>query len=168
MEQKFELNLERPADTLVRDDELRPLLERLHGDCSHPEDEIALQLTVAEVVEGTGKSVEEVFEALALLREERMAAVLRELEEPLYRVERPVTSGSDPLISASVFSRFLQRRSSLDELRRVDLVVVKKPKKSKEEVDSENRSQFHSTLFLYLLLAVMLAAIVVPLMLART
>lgn len=71
--------------------ELAELLRRL--DCLEgalkPDDSV----TVRDVVELTGKSLHEVEEALAKLREEdhraRLATVLRELEAPLYSVERP-------------------------------------------------------------------------------
>lgn len=89
----------------VSEQELKPLLHELHEQGSwisqlEPEgsdDEV----TVAAVADATGLPVAYVQAALDRLRESdsvtRLSRAVKELEEPLYRVERPGLSQVDPL-----------------------------------------------------------------------
>src|SRR5690348_14090534 len=76
----------------ISPDELNCLLQRLHAPDHIPEQEED-HVTVAAVCELTGAAEDEVWDLLERIREEdieaRVVERLRELEEPLYRVERP-------------------------------------------------------------------------------
>lgn len=98
------------ARAIESDAELHALLERLHAaqqlldepPSPHEEDH---RVHVEDVAEALDLPVETVLEALTKLRSEsheaRIAAAIRDLEEPLYRVERPSTDAtpkSDPIL----------------------------------------------------------------------
>ncbi|MFZ4506969.1 MAG: hypothetical protein ACOYON_04645 [Fimbriimonas sp.] len=83
---------------------MRELLERIHQresalaeiTQSHPN-----QVTVEDIAEALDLDPEEVARELEQMhrehREARISGVLRELEEPLYRVERPAPSSQDSM-----------------------------------------------------------------------
>lgn len=148
---------------VVRPDELQELLKRLHDrDLFGPEEPQA-DLTIDSVVEVTGMSTDEVLATLEEMRNERYAKVLAELEEPLYRVERPSPQNSDPLHQNPPFARVQRHRSILDSLRRPEVVIVHKKARSDEELELESRSLKQGSSTLLLLFLAMLAAIILPL-----
>lgn len=108
----------------VEAEELVAVLERLHD--PHSVAEVALDdhITVQDVAEATGLPVEDVLDALSKVRDEnheaRLAAKLRELEEPMYRVERPGPSPIDPLSSLISPIRRKDFSSILDHLPKFD------------------------------------------------
>jgi hypothetical protein len=114
-------------DAQVSPEELTRLLERLEG-LDEPVSDHAS--TVSAVVEATGYSSRRVWEALQQIRSEdleaRLAAKLRELEEPLYRVERPYNPAEKPL-AASYAHRHRILRSLLDDLPRPGEPRVRRP-----------------------------------------
>lgn len=81
--------------------ELTALLHELHEPDSWLSDQDDDNVTVSAVAEATGHSETEIQELLERLREEdkeiRLSRALREMEEPLYRVERPGPTPHDPL-----------------------------------------------------------------------
>lgn len=95
-----EYRFEREANVVHDGEELRELLLRLHGE----ESELPRRtekVTIHDVAEALGVTPESVAEALDQIHQEhheaRVASVLRELEEPLYRVERASPVNADPL-----------------------------------------------------------------------
>lgn len=84
---------------LVESAELRAVLDELHRDLMPELREDDGQVSLEEIAEATGASVSEVAEAVRQVRRARMAEVLRELEEPTYRVERPGPTPRDPLFA---------------------------------------------------------------------
>jgi len=162
MEQKFEFEEHSPAPDIVREDELLPLIDRLYEQQFKSELEVDHTVTVDSVVEATGMSVNDVVAALTALREERLSRVLRELEEPLFRVERASPNNADPLSSAPPLARLNTRRTILDDLPRVDVVVLNRTEKSKQSQTDERKAWAHSTIFLYVLVIAMLLAVIVP------
>ncbi len=99
-----------PKSEIASDEELRLLLERLHRAESLEEETARYhqigKITVEDVAEAVGMHPDLVAQELDAMHQEwmesRVSGVLRELEEPLYRVERPgneVKSGLDsPLL----------------------------------------------------------------------
>jgi hypothetical protein len=164
MDQRFQIRLDQPQSTLIREEELGELIARLDQSADHPEQDYSSQPTVASVVEATGSDIGHVIETLTQMRNERMSAVLRELEEPLYRVERTSPSNADPILGASLFSRFRQRNSVLDELQTTKWIVISKNSRSREDTELD-RAAFRSSLIVSLgLILVMILAILAPLL----
>ncbi|MBX7134612.1 MAG: hypothetical protein K1X67_18235 [Fimbriimonadaceae bacterium] len=124
MPQEFGPNEELDARAKVEAEELIPLLERLHDPHAVPEVIQEEQVTVQDVAEATGLPINEVLDALAKVRDEnheaRLAAKLRELEEPMYRVERPGPSPVDPLSTLISPIRRKDFSSILDHLPKFD------------------------------------------------
>lgn len=90
---------ETPEFRDIEVEELRAVLDELHRDLG-PEVVIAeSRITVEEIAEATDMPLAKVNEAVRRVREARMAEVLRELEEPTYRVERPGQTPVDPLFA---------------------------------------------------------------------
>lgn len=91
---------EREANVVHDAEELRELLARLHGEDSELPRRTE-KVTIYDVAEALGATPESVAEALDQIHQEhheaRIATVLRELEEPLYRVERASPINTDPL-----------------------------------------------------------------------
>ncbi len=99
-----------PKSEIASDEELRILLERLQRAESLEEETARYhqigKITVEDVAEAVGMHPDVVAQELDAMHQEwmeaRVSGVLRELEEPLYRVERPGTeikSGLDsPLL----------------------------------------------------------------------
>lgn len=162
MAQKFEFEEQNPASDVVQEDELLPLIDRLYEQQFKSELDVSHSVTVASVGEATGMSVEDVVAALTALREERLSRVLRELEEPLFRVERASPKNADPLASAPPLARMNTRRTLLDTLPRVDVVFLNKKEKSKQAQAEERKAWVHSTVFLYILVIAMLLAVIIP------
>lgn len=98
MAQGHEFEEERDTVTPL---ELTALLSELHEPDSWMGEEDDDHVTVSAVAEATGRSETEIQELLERLREEdkeiRLSRALREMEEPLYRVERPGPTPHDPL-----------------------------------------------------------------------
>lgn len=95
-----EYRFEREAEVVHDSEELRELLARLQGE----EAELPRRtdkVTIHDVAEALGMSSQSVAEVLDQIHAEhheaRVASVLRELEEPLYRVERASPVNADPL-----------------------------------------------------------------------
>ena len=90
-----------PIPNEVSEDELVPLLHELNEAGSWNSDTCDTT-TVAAVAEATGHSEAYVQETLERMRDEdlqaRLAQTLREMEEPLYRVERPGHTPNDPIM----------------------------------------------------------------------
>lgn len=109
---------ERRHDEAIDPEELGVLLDRLHEVDEVPEgpDHHA---TVAAVCEATGQSFNRVWEVLEQIRREdmeaRLSQRLREMEEPLYRVERPGFD-RDPLSRHTASGRERTFNSLLDKL----------------------------------------------------
>lgn len=107
----------------IAPEELHALLHRLHAD----EYEQALEdgpddhATVSAVCEVTGHSPQRVLQILEDIRREdresRVAERLREIEEPLYRVERP-GADTDPLNKPTFANRQRVFQSILDTVPR--------------------------------------------------
>ena len=164
MPQKFEFEETDPAVAIVQEDELLPLIERLCEQQFKPELEETHHVTVASVVEATGMSAHDVINALTALREERLSRVLRELEEPLFRVERASPRNADPMVSAPPASRINTRRTLLDTLPRVDVVFVNKSGKTQEAHEDDRKAWVRSTIFVCLLAIAAAAAVIVPIL----
>jgi len=84
---------------MIETAELRAVLDVLHRDLMPELHEDDGHVTLEEIAEATGASPTEVEEAVRRVRRARMAEVLRELEEPTYRVERPGQAPPDPLFA---------------------------------------------------------------------
>jgi DNA-binding transcriptional ArsR family regulator len=84
---------------VVETAELRAVLDELHRDLMPELQEDHGHVTLEEIAEATGASPTEVEEAVRRVRRARMAEVLRELEEPTYRVERPGQAPPDPMFA---------------------------------------------------------------------
>ena len=108
----------------VEAEELVALLERLHDPHSAVEMAVDDHITVQDVAEATGMPVQDVLDALSKVRDDnyeaRLAAKLRELEEPMYRVERPGPATADPLSSPISSLRRKDFSSILDHLPKFD------------------------------------------------
>jgi len=100
-------------------EELREVLDELHRELQPDLSPEQTRVTLEEVAEATGMPLASVEAAVRRVREARMAAVLRELEEPLYRVERPGTPPVDPFMaqrfSRDTFSSLLDQHGQLEE-----------------------------------------------------
>lgn len=96
-------------------EELREVLDELHRELQPDLAADRSRITLEEIAEATDMPLQKVEEAVQRVREARMAAVLRELEEPLYRVERPGTPPADPFMtqrfSRDTFSSLLDRHA---------------------------------------------------------
>ena len=120
----------REDDRTIHDDqELRELLDRLHASqglvdevhAASPEEKV----TVEDIAEALGMHPEDVARELARLhqehREARLHGALKELEEPLYRVERPAVSGGDkldPIFRLRSVQMLMDRNKETELLRR--------------------------------------------------
>lgn len=98
-------------DQILRsDEELYALLKRLEPDRIEPIDDHHRDghYHADDIAEALGISVEDVLRELQELRSEhrtaKLAGVLKELEEPLYRVERP-SSTNEPKVDAVMRTR---------------------------------------------------------------
>lgn len=118
-----------PKSEIESDEELRLLLERLHrADSLEEEAERYHQLgkiTVEDVAEAVGMHPDVVAQELDSMHQEwmesKVAGVLRELEEPLYRVERPGTEIKSGLDSPLLRMKSVQTLASkLREDRTID------------------------------------------------
>lgn len=149
---------EEEAD-LVTPLELTALLSELHEPDSWMGEEDDDHVTVSAVAEATGHSETEIQDLLERLREEdkeiRLARALREMEEPLYRVERPGPTPHDPL--AAHFR--LRPGQSLSPL----LDGLAKKRKTAKKVAEDKSSELVGRIILYvfagLFLALCLAAL---------
>ncbi len=126
-----EYRFEREADIVHDGEELRELLARLHGE----EDAVSRRtekVTIHDVAEALGLTPESVAEALDQIHEEhheaRVASILRELEEPLYRVERASPINADPLGPGNPLFRLrsVQTLAAMNR-KKVELEDVQKP-----------------------------------------
>ena len=146
-------------DESIAPGELGELLHRLQGS-ELPFDPPDDNATVAAVCELSGVSAHRVWEVLDQIREEdlesRIAEKLRELEEPLYRVERPGFS-RDPLSSVSPFGRRKAFDSVLDRLPRRQHVAP--AKKAEQPTHHDTASRWVATLVLVLFLLLFAAVI---------
>lgn len=127
-------------------------------------DELNGEVTVEAVSEATGLPISQVVEALERLRESdeetRLMRTLRELEEPLYRVERPGNAPVDPL--AKHFRASIQGPlfPSLDSLVKQRKKQTMKPKDVYKVTPGEERTAAAIViLFLAVFIAVVIAAI---------
>ncbi|MBS1705248.1 MAG: hypothetical protein JST40_05200 [Armatimonadetes bacterium] len=100
------------------DEELRELLERLEnrtGEFTHEFTTEKPCITVEDVAEALGLGADEVARVLRQLHEEhreaRITGVFKELEEPLYRVERPDVRGhlTDPIFRLRSVQLLMER-----------------------------------------------------------
>lgn len=148
-------------DESIEAEELRALLERLHAPAP-PVEQPDHYATVTAVCEATGHTAEEVWRVLEKLREEdmeaRLAQRLREVEEPLYRVERPGKS-EDPLSSATLMGRRRMFNSILDTVPRTPGKAVKRPLKLGEDQASKLASWLVLALTLLLFAIVTIAGV---------
>lgn len=100
MEQRFE-----PTPSVVTDEaELAELIDRLHRQTDNWTEPVATRtdhITVEDIAEALDLDPLEVAKVLKEIHEEheyaRVAGALREMEEPLYRVERPGHAEQDSL-----------------------------------------------------------------------
>ncbi|MCW5940560.1 MAG: hypothetical protein KF884_13030 [Fimbriimonadaceae bacterium] len=157
---------------VVEEDELRELLDRLH---MPPElfldDHLQTKVKITDVVEATSFSTGEVRKALADLREERLTRVLRELEEPLYRVERPGHPPPDPAARSGPGQWHAMRDSILNDLPQVGMVVVRQKKElSPEERQQEQDHHRISNIVLWgllILMTTLIVSMVIPILAGR-
>jgi len=114
-----------PVNEELTADEVRRLLERLEG-IESAEEPTDIFATVNAVCEATGESPALVRQLLDDIRREDLAArvttKLRELEEPLYRVERP---GFETRESAT--QTYLARQRTLNTILDREIVPKRKP-----------------------------------------
>ena len=118
--------------------EIRQVLEELHsrvGLNDRVEEARTADATIiADISEATGFPLQMVCDAVEAVkrgdREAEISRVLRELEEPLYRVERPGHSTPDPLSRHFPWAQKKLTSSILDDQKRMDaprkLIIEKK------------------------------------------
>lgn len=123
-------------------EELREVLDELHRELQPDLSQERARVTLEEIAEATDMPLKSVEDAVRRVREARMAAVLRELEEPLYRVERPGTPPVDPFMTQrftrETFSSLLDRHAEPE-------TPVKKKAQSKKPLQ-ENLTDHLATL----------------------
>jgi hypothetical protein len=146
---------------LESDGELRDLLLRLEN-FSGEGDVLSKRqrdvVTVEDVAEALGLEPEFVASELADMRrqdiEARLVGVMRELEEPLYRVERTspeLRRDANPLLKLRSVRELMERN-------RPQLELPRRPKQSAEELRRE-REQSQRTLFILIGIAVLIVLI---------
>ena len=156
----------RPAGWLGAE-ELQRLLTELEGvgDATALESQDAPDdwVTVEAVAEATNRSTAEVHEALEKLRSEdaehRLSLALRELEEPLHRVERPGHSNPDPLAQHFRIPRGQSLSPLLDDLARRSKIASKLSRRIRSKSSDEPRFDLVSLLIMALFTAVTLGAV---------
>ncbi len=143
---------------IENDDELRHLLHRL--DNFSGEEEVVSRrsrdvITVEDVAETLGLDPDFVATELADMRrqdlEARLVGVMRELEEPLYRVERTspeLRQEANPLLKLRSVRELMERNRRAIELPR-------RPSQSPEELRRE-REQSQRTLFILIGIAILI------------
>ncbi|MBS1714838.1 MAG: hypothetical protein JST30_10945 [Armatimonadetes bacterium] len=142
MAHEFEETTENKAPIgQINPDELQWLLnvfdgsfcDDLHASTGPSDDSV----TVEAVAEATGRSKSEVLDALERLRaedaERRLSLALRELEEPLHRVERPGHAEPDPLAQHFRMPKGQSLSPLLDDLARRSKAASKLSRKGKTQ-----------------------------------
>ncbi len=129
-------------EQIQNDAELRMLIERLETTTNHHIELLDNKIehpiiTVEDVAEATGfdpKFVEQELRKMHNeLREARLVGVLRELEEPLYRVERPsinTDSKSDPIFRLKTVRKLMDRHNEAPVLSRRKISTAKEDAES--------------------------------------
>lgn len=144
-------------------EELRDVLDELHNDLQPDLAPERTRVTLEEVAEATDMPLQAVEEAVRRVREARMAAVLRELEEPLYRVERPGTPPVDPFLSQrysrDTFSSLLERHAEPE-------VKPKKPTQAKKTLH-ENVTDHLATLVAVLVVIAVILFLILTILRVR-
>lgn len=131
--------------------ELRTLLERLgEVDLEPPGSEEPTVEDVAEALGHEPQFIENMLrEQRAIDRESRISEALREMEEPLYRVERPGLNQSDPMSRHNPIHRQRVITTILDHLPRAD-----HPKR-RQKVTEDTKHDHAMRAFAYLFLTAM-------------
>jgi len=143
-------------------DELQRLLNEFDGwtDLADNAETTDDQVTVEAVAEATGRSRAEVLEALERIRAEdaelRLSLALRELEEPLHRVERPGHAEPDPLAKHFRMPQGQSLSPLLDDLARRSKAATKLRRRGQE---SNGRFDLVGFLIMALFTALTLGAV---------
>ncbi len=152
------------ARNLVSPDELRDVLQRLsgvdQGEIPHPDGYV----TAEAIAEATGYTVESIQEILDHLRDQdrqaELARRLRELEEPIYRVERPGIPPNDPLSTYNPMRRTQMMSDLLDSLPHPDRPKVKRKLNIPEDRVSKMLTTVVLAIFVVVFVALSLIAVV--------
>ncbi|MCH8979290.1 MAG: hypothetical protein IH945_08620 [Armatimonadetes bacterium] len=128
-------------EDLVAAGELSEVLHELHADSAfgdaREKDPLDDHVTVEAIAEAADVSEDEVITALSRVRREderaRVARVIRELEEPTHRVERPGHASTDPVVNHPSLKRGLRFSDILDHLPRPGVKKRRMQKMTKEE-----------------------------------
>jgi len=150
------LHVELESDVELRDLLLR--LENFSGEGDSFSERHRDVVTVEDVAEALGLEPNFVAAELADMRrqdiEARLVGVMRELEEPLYRVERTspeLRRDANPLLKLRSVRELMERN-------RPQLELPRRPKQSAEELRRE-REQSQRTLFILIGIAVLIVLI---------
>lgn len=158
---------EHESENSLTKDEVRAVIIALHErmGLSDPVEEAqaADEVTVTDIAEAVGLSTSDVENALRRIRgsrEAELAKVLRELEEPLYRVERPGFAPPDPL-SRHIPWRAQELNSSiLNDVPKPVIRTVRGKLKKKEDEAHEKVSNWIAVVILGLFGLLMVLVIV--------
>lgn len=146
--------------SLISDEELRDVLcaieESQFQDEAHKVSPYDDWVTISAISEATGHSTEEIEEVLIRIRRETLSCKisqrLRELEEPLYRVERPGHHKPDPSAPAI---RITQINTILDKI----LPESKKTARTRKNLEITATDRIASGIAIFVGLIVVLGTI---------
>lgn len=167
MREEFEPAAHGSSDSqFVSESELRMLLLELHEEgCTLRERDD--EATVEAVAEATGHSADHVANVLQTIRTEdyeaRLSRRLRELEEPLHRVERPGHAPPDPMASYFKLNPGESLSPLLDRLKKTGRQPVKKSVKTpptQSDLLSRVMANFVMLLFLAIIVSVVVFGVV--------
>ena len=146
MENRYLRHREEGEETRASEDrvalgELSEVLHELHADSAfgdaREKEVLDDHVTVEAIAEAADVGEDEVRAAISRVRREderaRVARVVRELQEPTHRVERPGHASTDPVANHPSLKRGIKFSDVLDHLPRPGVKKKKNEKMTKEE-----------------------------------
>lgn len=156
-------------DVAIDESELRPLLDQLHEQVSqwedaHVDSTVDDAITIEAVCEATGRSANDVYEALLAIRardyQAELTRRLNELEEPLHRVERAAPKApNDPLSHLPITKRARVFSNLLDEVQQRNKPIVIRKKSAKDQ-EFENKQHHTIAMATLVFIAILILLIV--------